>query len=344
MNRICQLRNVCRPSQAPGAQMDETWVAPYTTENHNSSQIIPLEYKDTSSNKMNEPLLEDIVMSMIMQRSRGIEVPAMKLNFTPVSGGITNKLFKCTITPSEDDSVHQSLREEYPTSWTIRVYGGEGMIDRQIENETFIAMSNANLGKQYVGNFLNGRIEGWIDDASALTLDEMSQEEVYTKVATELAKLHAVQMPKRLREHYGEPSLWPQIWSWLEQAKESVNSIENKWGKHVADRFHSVHVNYLGRGERNNWDLSNIHNELRKLQEEIPDDFSPAVFAHNDLLAGNILLDKINDKVYLIDFEYGGTNYRGFDIANHWNEWAGGTQTEMNGVCEYQGFPPILHR
>ena len=25
----------------------------------------------------------------------------------------------------------------------------------------------------------------------------------------------------------------------------------------------------------------------------------------------------------------------GYDIANHWNEWAGGTQAEMNGVCEY---------
>ncbi len=27
----------------------------------------------------------------------------------------------------------------------------------------------------------------------------------------------------------------------------------------------------------------------------------------------------------LIDFEYGGPNYRAFDIANHFNEWAGGT-------------------
>ena len=53
--------------------------APYTTENHNSSQIIPLEYKDTSSNKMNVLLLEDIVMNMIMQRSGGIEVPAINL-------------------------------------------------------------------------------------------------------------------------------------------------------------------------------------------------------------------------------------------------------------------------
>lgn len=28
-------------------------------------------------------------------------------------------------------------------------------------------------------------------------------------------------------------------------------------------------------------------------------------------------------KVYLIDFEYGSYNYRGFDIGNHFNEYAG---------------------
>ena len=36
---------------------------------------------------------------------------------------------------------------------------------------------------------------------------------------------------------------------------------------------------------------------------------------------------------------YGGCNHRGFDIANHWNEWAGGTQEDMNGRCEYDRFP-----
>jgi len=36
---------------------------------------------------------------------------------------------------------------------------------------------------------------------------------------------------------------------------------------------------------------------------------------------------------------YGGCNFRGFDIANHWNEWAGGTTLEMNGEPEYSRFP-----
>lgn len=31
----------------------------------------------------------------------------------------------------------------------------------------------------------------------------------------------------------------------------------------------------------------------------------------------------ISDKLYFIDFEYGSYSYRGYDIANHFNEYAG---------------------
>ena len=40
--------------------------------------------------------------------------------------------------------------------------------------------------------------------------------------------------------------------------------------------------------------------------------------------------------VNLIDFEYGGYNFRAFDIANHFNEWAGGTE---DGITDYSRFP-----
>ena len=45
------------------------------------------------------------------------------------------------------------------------------------------------------------------------------------------------------------------------------------------------------------------------------------------------------NKIQLIDFEYGGTNYAAFDIANHWNEHAGGTSAEENGNTDYTRFP-----
>ena len=45
------------------------------------------------------------------------------------------------------------------------------------------------------------------------------------------------------------------------------------------------------------------------------------VFAHNDLLSGNILLK--DGKVKLIDFEYASFNIAAYDIANHFCEWSG---------------------
>mmetsp|Transcript_2929 Transcript_2929/g.5492 ORF Transcript_2929/g.5492 Transcript_2929/m.5492 type:complete len:136 (-) Transcript_2929:285-692(-) len=45
--------------------------------------------------------------------------------------------------------------------------------------------------------------------------------------------------------------------------------------------------------------------------------------------------------VRLIDFEYGGWNYVGFDIANHFNEWAGGTD---DGIPDYGLFPSLEQR
>lgn len=50
---------------------------------------------------------------------------------------------------------------------------------------------------------------------------------------------------------------------------------------------------------------------------------SPLVFSHNDLLGGNIIVNESTGQIKFIDFEYAATNYQAFDIANHFNEWAG---------------------
>lgn len=60
----------------------------------------------------------------------------------------------------------------------------------------------------------------------------------------------------------------------------------------------------------------------------------PIAFCHNDLLSGNVIYDKEKDKISFIDFEYGGYNYRGFDIANHFCEYAG-------FECDWSKYPSI---
>ncbi len=47
------------------------------------------------------------------------------------------------------------------------------------------------------------------------------------------------------------------------------------------------------------------------------------VFSHNDLLLGNIIHNKEEDSIKFIDYEYGAMNYQAYDVANHFNEYAG---------------------
>ncbi len=71
----------------------------------------------------------------------------------------------------------------------------------------------------------------------------------------------------------------------------------------------------------------------RRLIEEGCD--SPVVFCHNDLLSGNVLVSEDN-AVYLVDFEYSGWNYRGFDIGNFFCEAMGGT---IDGLVQPERYP-----
>lgn len=50
---------------------------------------------------------------------------------------------------------------------------------------------------------------------------------------------------------------------------------------------------------------------------------SPVVFAHNDLLLGNVIYTADRNKISFIDFEYAAFNYQAYDIGNHFAEFAG---------------------
>lgn len=63
--------------------------------------------------------------------------------------------------------------------------------------------------------------------------------------------------------------------------------------------------------------------EVQQLHDVLIDIESPVVFAHNDLLLGNILVDEKTDTVRFIDYEYAAYNYQAFDIGNHFAEFAG---------------------
>jgi ethanolamine kinase len=212
-----------------------------------------------------------------------------------LSGGITNLLFLVTYSPQ-----HKVL---------LRVFGAEGMIDRDIENATFAALSLKRIAPAYWGRFANGRVEQFLPDTRPLQVSEMGQH--HLNIAAALANMHRnFAVPAHLEDYHPlqKPSLWIQLEEWLEQALQALGKFRTPQD---CDKAASL-------------SLETVQQELQWLRDtQIPSD-APVVFCHNDLLAANILLHEPDGSIQLIDFEYGGINYLTFDIANHFNEYAGG--------------------
>lgn len=66
-----------------------------------------------------------------------------------------------------------------------------------------------------------------------------------------------------------------------------------------------------------------LEKEYQMLKSTLSKVNSPIVFAHNDLLLGNILYNQKQESVVFIDYEYTAFNYQAFDIVNHFTEFAG---------------------
>lgn len=73
----------------------------------------------------------------------------------------------------------------------------------------------------------------------------------------------------------------------------------------------------------NGFPKSKIEDELKELQGVLVKLNSPVVFAHNDLLLGNVIYTEKTNSVTFIDYEYASFNYQAFDIANHFAEFVG---------------------
>lgn len=169
-----------------------------------------------------------------------------------------------------------------------------------------------------VGLFGNGRIEEFLN-CKTLEPAEMADPAYVPRIASRLRAFHDLQLdlPR-------EPSLWATISNWFGQAKELSFPTPEKEQQYKAIDFVMMES-----------ELS----ELRHLCERAQ---SPVVFSHNDLLSGNILILQGVDThgtaegeegpMQFIDFEYSAYGYRGFDLGNHFNEYAGFD-------CDYTKYP-----
>ena len=270
------------------------------------------------------------------------------LSCVKVTGGITNALFRVSGFQSliQSDAIKQALADihtsNYPKnhkstleisslvnfdSLLIRIFGAEGMIDRDVETATYAALCRAGVAHTYLGRFQNGRIEGWLEGYVPLQCKDLQCEETSIQLAKEMARLHCLfRVPDgELREHHGDKvGLWDQLKSWMEQAKGYTE---------FKTETDTVRVKGL--------ELDKIEAEVNRFVDSYKDadNNDSTAFCHNDMLPANIMHHPQTNKFQLIDFEYGGTNFKAFDIANHFNEYAGGTTAEEDATPDYGKFP-----
>ena len=77
--------------------------------------------------------------------------------------------------------------------------------------------------------------------------------------------------------------------------------------------------------EARKYTINVLDQEISHLEKYLTALGCPVVFSHNDLLLGNVIWDELKGSASFIDFEYGAANYQVYDIANHFNEFAGKT-------------------
>ncbi|XP_059637985.1 probable ethanolamine kinase [Cornus florida] len=217
-----------------------------------------------------------------------------------ISGGITNLLLKVSIREENGNTVNMTLRLYGPNT--------EYVIDRERELQAIGYLSAAGFGAKLLGVFGNGMVQSFIN-ARTLTPLDMRKPKLAAEIAKQLRKFHQVEVPGSK-----EPQLWNEIFKFFKKASGLKFDDNENQRKYETVSFKEVHTEVM---------------ELKELTSLLN---APVVFAHNDLLSGNLMLNDDEEKLYFIDFEYGSYNYRGFDIGNHFNEYAGYD-------CDYSLYP-----
>jgi len=216
-----------------------------------------------------------------------------EIELKKLDGGVTNMLYRVSVT-ERDEKNHFLIR--------IFGHGSEQIIDRKKEMRQWDVLHSQGFCPQIYGTFTNGMIYGFISGRPLSPEDvlEMHNGKYSELIAKEMARWHKdAKVPEEKT-----PLMWKTIDQWMEQIPSSYNNPDKD--KKLKDV-----------------DLDLLREELKELRVKLDELNSPILFCHNDLLPANIIYNEEKNLVRFIDYEYGGYNFRGFDLGNHFNEYAG---------------------
>jgi thiamine kinase-like enzyme len=202
-----------------------------------------------------------------------------------------------TLSGGITNHVHLVTFANHTQKYIVREFGNDtdAFIDRMHENTVVQKYEHT---RKIVARFQGGTVETYLEGRSCTSHDLLRNDDISRRLARVLYELHhntAFHTPP-----HEAPLMWTRIHEWLTQC-DTLYQDDSEIVR-MLETIHNI-----------------IHDTIHG--PYIPN--SPVVMCHNDLCMQNIIVQE-ND-VKLIDFEYAGYNYRGFDIANLF--------------CEYEQYP-----
>ncbi|KAI6246519.1 Ethanolamine kinase 2 [Erysiphe necator] len=303
--------------------------------------LIPLNY---SSDESHQSALR-IILALRPNWKNG------QIEFIRFTDGTTNTLLKVINKLPELSDV-----EIDNEAILLRAYGPgtELIIDREQEAQNHELLMQYKLAPELLARFHNGMLYRFLRGSVTSTTD-LRKQEVWLAVARRLAEWHAVvpciQNIDGKSNNYSEQySVYQPIsnsivtelpkiphLTHLENIQPNLWTVLKKW-------VSAVPTNTIAEKSRQQILQKETDRLILELSNRLGLGKNSLVFAHCDLLSGNIVMlprstvdANATLTVSFIDFEYATPSPAAFDIANHFAEWGGFD-------CDYHQLPTQSQR
>lgn len=252
--------------------------------------------------------MSTIVRKTVISQVRGWSL--VKPDFvkvTRLTNALTNQVFRVEV-PSSGSGV----KDDSICDLCIRLYGSttDGLLDRKLGTTLSRLLGNIGLGPKFICDFPEGQVEEFIK-STPVSVEETRNLDTTSELGKMLGQMHMLDLPtERI------PILSSDLHLWLKCAENAVLPSKSR-SKLLVKAF----------------DLERLRYEVDWLIIKLSGLDSPVRCCHNDFHSLNLLRRTCDKKIVMLDFEYGGWNYRGYDIANHFCE-----MTLLNDRACFPGF------
>ncbi|KAJ3154955.1 hypothetical protein HDU86_004474 [Geranomyces michiganensis] len=229
-----------------------------------------------------------------------------------VSGAMTNCIYFVTGPARPSSTTTGGSNASQKRKILLRIYGSAAgqFIRRDREMFWLCKMSESGVAPKLLGAFHNGRFEEFLD-STTLTKEEIRDPTTSAQIAEQLYRLHQlIDSPDADEvESTTASDIWNKMRRWQKIAAKVVADLKKNHPDSYAEMRKVI-------------DIKAMKREIDELEDHLHGTGSPLVFAHNDAQYGNILRMRKDSSIKIVDYEYSSINYRGYDFANHFCEWA----------------------